>query len=55
MQHFTAKSMLHTLLLPASAVVVFLLLPGLSNAASPRVDVCHHEGNGVYTLLTIAY
>jgi hypothetical protein len=47
--------MLHMLLLTASAVVVCLLHPGLSNAASPKVDVCHREGDGSYHLITVAY
>lgn len=50
-----ARSMLPTLLLTASAVVVGLLHPGLSTAASPKVDVCHQEGNGSFQLITVAY
>jgi hypothetical protein len=55
MQHNSVQSMLHMLLLTASAVVVCLLQPGLSNAASPKVDVCHREGDGSYHLITVAY
>lgn len=55
MQRLSATSMLHTLLLTASAIVVCLLHPGLSNAASPKVDVCHQEGNGSFQLVTVAY
>jgi hypothetical protein len=55
MQRLSAKSMLHTLLLTVSAVVVCLLHPALSNAASPKVDVCHREGNGSFHLTTVAY
>ena len=50
-----AKSMLPTLLLTASAVVVGWLHPALSTAASPKVDVCHREGNDRFHLITVAY
>src|SRR5215510_11628626 len=54
MQPNSAKSMLHTLLFTVSTMVVCLLHPGLSSAASPKVDVCHREGDGSFHLVTIA-
>jgi len=50
-----AKLMLPIPLLTASAVVVGWLHPALSTAASPKVDVCHREGNGRFQLITVAY
>jgi hypothetical protein len=39
----------------AGALVVSVVLPGRGEAASPKVDVCHSEGNGSFHLITVAY
>ena len=39
----------------AGALVVSMAYPGRSEAASPKVDVCHSEGNGSFHLITVAY
>jgi hypothetical protein len=55
LQTWTVKQLVRTVVLTASAVVVGLVSPGPSQAASPKVDVCHREGNGSFNLINIAY
>ncbi len=55
MRTLTAKQLFRTVLLTASAVVVGVIQPGPGYTASPKVDVCHREGNGSFHLITVAY
>lgn len=59
MSVLTTKSFLSTGVLMASVLVGVLVVslgsPSLSYAASPKVDVCHREGNGSFHLITVAY
>lgn len=55
MRTLTTKRLFRTVVLTASAVVVSVIHPGPGYTASPKVNVCHREGNGSFHLITVAY